>query len=103
MQNYKRVELGKYIVADQGICHGQPTFKGTRKMAHLLLLCFLEHGKTIEDVARSAEMPVEAVEEAIRLSATAVHDYLSLPDPYPETAIDDWVSDGAKLCTGEVK
>ena len=102
MQNYNRVELGKYIVADQGICHGQPTFKGTRKMVHLLLLCFSERGKTIEDVARNAELPVEAVEEAIRLSATAVHDYLSLPDPHPETAIDDRGSNGAKFCIGEV-
>ena len=26
----KRVELGHYIVADPKICHGKPTFKGTR-------------------------------------------------------------------------
>ena len=25
-----RVELGQYIVADPAICHGKPTFKGTR-------------------------------------------------------------------------
>lgn len=25
-----RVELGRYIVADPAICHGKPTFKGTR-------------------------------------------------------------------------
>ncbi|MBI2924796.1 MAG: DUF433 domain-containing protein, partial [Verrucomicrobia bacterium] len=26
----QRVELGRYIVADPAICHGKPTFKGTR-------------------------------------------------------------------------
>ena len=28
----RRVELGKYIVADPEVCHGKPTFKGTRIM-----------------------------------------------------------------------
>lgn len=27
-----RIEINKYIVADTNICHGQPTFKGTRIM-----------------------------------------------------------------------
>jgi uncharacterized protein (DUF433 family) len=29
-QSVARIELGKYIVADPKICHGKPTFKGTR-------------------------------------------------------------------------
>ena len=28
----RRVVLGKYIVADPEVCHGKPTFKGTRIM-----------------------------------------------------------------------
>jgi uncharacterized protein (DUF433 family) len=28
----ERTELGRHIVADPLICHGQPTFKGTRIM-----------------------------------------------------------------------
>ena len=27
-----RIEINKYIIADNNICHGQPTFKGTRIM-----------------------------------------------------------------------
>jgi len=27
-----RIEINNYIVADSEICHGQPTFKGTRIM-----------------------------------------------------------------------
>ncbi len=32
-----RVELGEYIVADPEICHGKPTFKGTRITVPLLV------------------------------------------------------------------
>ena len=34
---YRVRELGEYIIAHQGICHGQPTFKGTRKLVHLVV------------------------------------------------------------------
>ncbi len=33
----ERVELGHYIVADPEICHGKPTFKGTRIMVWQVL------------------------------------------------------------------
>ena len=33
----QRVELGQYIVADPEICHGKPTFKGTRIMVWQVL------------------------------------------------------------------
>ncbi len=32
-----RIELGKYIVEDPEICHGKPTFKGTRIMVWQVL------------------------------------------------------------------
>jgi uncharacterized protein (DUF433 family) len=32
-----RVEIGKYIVIDTEICHGKPTFKGTRIMVWQVL------------------------------------------------------------------
>jgi uncharacterized protein (DUF433 family) len=83
-EKYQRIELSEHIVADQRICHGVPTFKGTRKMVPLLLLRLTERGKTLEELAASAELPVEAVEDAIQLAAAAVRDYLRLPDPHPE-------------------
>jgi uncharacterized protein (DUF433 family) len=33
----QRIELGQYIVADPDICHGKPTFKGTRIMVWQVL------------------------------------------------------------------
>jgi uncharacterized protein (DUF433 family) len=41
----KRVEINKYIVADPQICHGKPTFKGTRIMVWQVL-DMLEAGAT---------------------------------------------------------
>ena len=32
-----RVEVNKYIVIDSKICHGEPTFKGTRVMVWQVL------------------------------------------------------------------
>ena len=39
MKTRKRRELGQYIVADSDICHGQPTFKGTRILVKSALKC----------------------------------------------------------------
>ncbi len=35
-----RIEISKYIVADSEICHGKPTFKGTRVMVWQILEMF---------------------------------------------------------------
>ena len=37
MKTRKSKELGQYIVVDPDICHGQPTFKGTRIMVKSVL------------------------------------------------------------------
>ena len=39
MKRRTRKELGRYIVADPDICHGQPTFTGTRIMVKSVLFC----------------------------------------------------------------
>lgn len=45
----KRIILNKYIVADPEICHGKPTFKGTRIMVWQVLE-MLAVGETSRDV-----------------------------------------------------
>ena len=46
------VEINRYIVADSGICHGKPTFKGTRIMVHVVLE-MLEAGASTQKIMRA--------------------------------------------------
>ncbi len=45
----KRIVLNKYIVADPEVCHGKPTFKGTRVMVWQIL-DLLGAGETTEEI-----------------------------------------------------
>ena len=82
---YRVLELGKYIEAHQARCFGKPTFKGTRVLVHLVLESLAEPKQTVESVANDYHIPVEAVQEAIRLAADIYHFELRLPDPYPDS------------------
>jgi uncharacterized protein (DUF433 family) len=46
-----RVEVGKYIVVDDEICHGKPTFKGTRVLVSDVIE-LLAAGLSIEEIIR---------------------------------------------------
>jgi Uncharacterized conserved protein len=69
----KRVELGQYIVADPEICHGQPTFKGTRIMVWQVLDDVAD-GRSWEFICNKrwgGRIPLAAVAEAVRLARAA--------------------------------
>jgi uncharacterized protein (DUF433 family) len=64
----KRTELGRFIVADLAVCHGKPTFKGTRIMVWQLF----EHlalGEPLEDFPKHfpGRVSMEAAREALEL------------------------------------
>ena len=81
-QKYQRVELSKYIVADPHICHGQPTFKGTRKIVHLIVRSF-RSGWTIDELAFNHELPREAIIEALEMASEAFGEKYAVPYPEP--------------------
>jgi uncharacterized protein (DUF433 family) len=65
-----RVELGKYIVADPEICHGKPTFKGTRIMVWQVLDDVAE-GRSWDFICGtrwSGRISLAAISEAVKLS-----------------------------------
>jgi uncharacterized protein (DUF433 family) len=72
----ERVELGRYIVADPKICHGKPTFKGTRIFVRDVL-ADVEQGFSwdyiIERWGRE-KLSRPAIAEAVRLARTAFLD-----------------------------
>ena len=68
--------LGRYIVIDPEICHGKPTFKGTRIMVWQVLEDVAE-GKSwdfISQVRWGGRLPVAAIAEAVRLAQGALLD-----------------------------
>ena len=69
-ESYEYYPLGQYIVAAPGVCGGRPTFKYTRIDVHHAL-GLLAAGRTVEQVAHSYDLPVEAVQEALKLAARA--------------------------------
>ena len=72
----ERVELGQYIVADPEICHGKPTFKGTR-VTVADVLADVEHGLSWDFICYrwgDGKITKEAVAEAVQLARRALLD-----------------------------
>ena len=70
------IALGEHIVADPGICHGKPTFKGTRILVQQVLEDVAE-GKSwdfISQVRWGGRLPLAAIAEAVRLAQSALLD-----------------------------
>jgi uncharacterized protein (DUF433 family) len=69
----KRKVLGRYIVADPEICHGQPTFKGTRIMVWQVLEQIAD-GLSWETIVKEwrGDVTLEAIAEAVRVASTAL-------------------------------
>ena len=64
--------LGRYIVADSAICHGKPTFRGTRIFASDVL-DMVADGMSWESIIEQwhNSLTNEAIAEAVRLSGEA--------------------------------
>lgn len=64
-----RVEISKYIVADSEICHGKPTFKGTRIMVWQVLE-MLEAGVPVKEIIEGyPSLTKEHVKAALHYAA----------------------------------
>lgn len=73
MKANKRKELGRYIVADPEICHGQLTFKGTRILVKDVLY-YVAKGRDWDwiSTAYDGRLNHEAIAEAIELAREAL-------------------------------
>ena len=64
-----RAEINEYIVADSEICHGKPTFKGTRIMVWQVLE-MLEAGETNEEIIKAfPSLTKEHIKAALHYAA----------------------------------
>jgi uncharacterized protein (DUF433 family) len=71
----ERIDLGKFIVADPKICHGKPTYKGTRIMVWQVL-AMLERGESWDDIRQAWDGRVssEDIAETIHLARNSFLD-----------------------------
>ncbi|MBU4225047.1 MAG: DUF433 domain-containing protein [Chloroflexi bacterium] len=77
-------EIGKNLVIDPEICHGQMTFKNTR-VPVASVLTFLGKGYSIEQLLQNwPELTQDAIEEAVYLASQALQ--ASYPVPRQVTA-----------------
>jgi uncharacterized protein (DUF433 family) len=71
-----RIELGRYIVADPKICHGKPTFRGTRVFV-ADVLADVERGLSWDFIIQrwgGGKISKAAITEAVRLARNALLD-----------------------------
>ena len=71
----KRIELGQYVVADPLICHGMPTYKGTRIIVWQILEA-LAYGESVDELEKAwgGRVTKAAILETIRLAGAALLD-----------------------------
>lgn len=68
-----RIEINKYIVADTNICHGQPTFKGTRIMVWQVIE-LLAAGITVNEILKDyfPDLNKEAILSALAYASETI-------------------------------
>jgi uncharacterized protein (DUF433 family) len=71
----QRIELGQFIVADPKICHGKPTYKGTRIMVWQVMT-MLERGESWGSIRKAWDDRVSdaAIAETLRLARSSLLD-----------------------------
>jgi len=80
----KRIIINKYIVADPEICHGKPTFNGTRIMVWQVLEMFAS-GESIEDIQNAFITPLtrEQIAAALQYASTLTRNNYVVVDTHP--------------------
>lgn len=68
----ERIDIGKYIVKNPEICHGQVTFRGTRVPVDTVL-AYLAKGYSVDVLLHSwLQVSRPAIEEAVSLASQSL-------------------------------
>lgn len=78
-------ELGKHIVADPEVCHGKPTFRGTRVFVRDVLE-MVAQGTDWDVIIKEwrGSITKEAITEAILIASEVLEAHGSQPESEPE-------------------
>jgi len=68
--------IGRCVISDPAICHGQPTFRGTRILVSGVMEQVAE-GMAWETIVEEwrGDVSVDAISEAVRLASQAFRDH----------------------------
>jgi uncharacterized protein (DUF433 family) len=74
--------IGRHIVADDKVCHGQPTFRGTRVLVGDVLGQIAE-GMAWETIIEEwhGSITMDAITEAVQLAGRAFLEHYAAPEP----------------------
>lgn len=82
----QKVIINKHIVADPKICHGKPTFKGTRIMVWQILE-MLSSGDVERDILEAfPSLNKNHIKAALRYASSITHDGHVLINTHPEVS-----------------
>lgn len=74
----RKITLNKYIVADPAICHGKPTFKGTRVMVWQVLEMLAAGAQTNEIVKAFPSLRPAYINAALQYASSITRDHYVL-------------------------
>ena len=73
-----RIVINSHIVCDPNICHGKPTFKGTRVMVWQILE-MLAHGTTIQEIRKAfPSLSLKHVRSALEYASSLTRESLAI-------------------------
>ncbi len=80
----QKVIINKYIIADPNICHGKPTFRGTRVMVWQILE-MLSAGDTERDILEAfPSLNKDHIKAALKYASSITHESYVVFNTHPE-------------------
>ena len=76
-----RIEINEFIVIDSNICHGQPTFKGTRIMVSIVLEMLEDRATYKEIIEAYPSLTEKHIKAALDFAAKITERNFVIPVP----------------------
>lgn len=79
----KRITINNHIVADPEICHGKPTFRGTRVMVWQILE-MLENGDTAKEIIEAfPRLTLQHIKAALNYASSLTKESYAIINTQP--------------------
>lgn len=86
MGTMKKVIINRFIVADPSICHGKPTFKGTRVMVWQILSMLKDGADTREIIEAFPHLQPAHIKAALEYASSLTKEGYAIIPTSPQAA-----------------